>query len=33
MYDLNTLEPRPKYVELYSRVKNELGDMGIDFKY
>jgi len=33
IYDLDTLEPRPKYVELYSRVKNELGDMGIEFKY
>lgn len=33
IYDLDTLEPRPKYVELYSKVKNELIDMGIDFKF
>ena len=33
IYDLDTLEPRPKYVEIYSRVKSELVDMGIEFKY
>ena len=33
IYDLDTLEPRPKYVEVYSRVKSELVDIGIEFKY
>lgn len=31
IYDLKTLTPRPRFTELYDRVKNELIDMGIDF--
>ena len=33
IYDLKTLTPRQKFLELYEKVKKELEDIGIDFKY
>ena len=33
IYDLNTLTPRKRFLELYKKVKGELEDLGIEFKY
>ncbi len=33
MYDLKTLTPRPKFIELYDKMKNEMKDLGLEFKY
>jgi len=32
IYDLKTLTPRRRFLEIYDRVKKELGDLGIEFK-
>jgi len=33
IYDLNTLTPRKNFLEVYEKVKKELGDLGLEFKY
>ena len=33
IYDLNTLTPRKQFLEVYEKVKNELEDLGLEFKY
>ncbi len=33
IYELNTLTPRKKYLEIYEKVKKELEDLGLEFKY
>jgi methylamine--corrinoid protein Co-methyltransferase len=33
IYDLKTLTPRKRFLELYDKVKNELEDLGIGFKH
>jgi methylamine--corrinoid protein Co-methyltransferase len=33
IYDLKTLTPRQKFLEIYEKMKKELEDIGIDFKY
>lgn len=32
MYDLETLTPRKKFIQLYEKMKNELEDLGLEFK-
>jgi len=32
IYDLNTLTPRKKFLEVYGKVKRELEDLGLEFK-
>jgi methylamine--corrinoid protein Co-methyltransferase len=31
IYDLNTLEPRKKFLEIYNKVKKDLENLGIEF--
>ncbi|MEM1658124.1 MAG: monomethylamine:corrinoid methyltransferase [Candidatus Jordarchaeales archaeon] len=31
-YDMKTLTPKKEYVELYSRMKKELQDMGLEYE-
>lgn len=33
IYDLNTLTPRPQFLEVYEKVKREVEDLGINFRY
>jgi len=33
IYDLNTLTPRKEFTEVYKKVKKELEDLGLEFKY
>jgi len=33
IYDLNTLTPRKKFLEVYEKVKKELEDLGLEFNY
>jgi methylamine--corrinoid protein Co-methyltransferase len=33
IYDLNTLTPRKNFLEIYEKVKGELEDLGLEFKY
>jgi len=33
IYDLNTLAPRKNFLEVYEKVKKELEDLGLEFKY
>jgi methylamine--corrinoid protein Co-methyltransferase len=32
-YDPRTARPQPWYLEMYKQVKNELGEMGVEFLY
>jgi len=32
-YDVKTLTPKKEWQEIYARVKRELEDIGLDFKY
>ena len=33
IYDLNTLTPRKNFLEVYEKVKKDLEDLGLEFKY
>ena len=33
MYDLKTLTPRQRFIELYDKMKNEMKDLSLEFKY
>jgi methylamine--corrinoid protein Co-methyltransferase len=32
LYDLKALKPRPEYLEIYSKVKRDLEELGLKFK-
>ena len=33
IYDLKTLTPRPQFLQVYEKVKKEIEDLGINFRY
>ena len=33
IYDMKTLTPRPQFLQVYEKVKKEIEDMGINFRY